>query len=29
MLRDDAGEDAWTALWNGDEAHLEATYVRP
>ena len=21
MRRDDAGEDAWVALWNGDEAH--------
>ena len=26
MRRDDAGEDAWTALWNGDEAHdVQAT----
>ncbi|HEY1619982.1 MAG TPA: ACT domain-containing protein [Streptosporangiaceae bacterium] len=26
MRRDDAGEDAWSALWNGDEAHdVEAT----
>jgi hypothetical protein len=26
MRRDDAGEDAWAALWNGDEAHdVEAT----
>jgi hypothetical protein len=25
MRRDDAGEDAWSVLWNGDEAHdLEA-----
>ena len=21
MRRDDTGEDAWSALWNGDEAH--------
>jgi hypothetical protein len=21
MRRNDAGEDAWSALWNGDEAH--------
>ena len=21
MRRDDAAEDAWTALWNGDDAH--------
>lgn len=26
MRRDDAGEDAWSALWNGDEAHdLQST----
>src|ERR1700759_4763064 len=26
MRRDDAGEDPWSALWNGDEAHdVEAT----
>src|SRR5580692_7643284 len=26
MRRDDTGEDAWSALWNGDEAHdVEAT----
>ena len=26
MRRDDAGEDAWSALWNGDEAHdVQAT----
>jgi hypothetical protein len=26
MRRDDTGEDAWSALWNGDEAHdLQAT----
>src|SRR5690348_878399 len=26
MRRNDAGEDAWSALWNGDEAHdLQAT----
>lgn len=26
MRRDDTGEDAWAALWNGDEAHdLQAT----
>jgi hypothetical protein len=26
MRRDDAGEDAWRALWNGDEAHdVQAT----
>jgi len=26
MRRDDTGEDAWSALWNGDEAHdVQAT----
>lgn len=26
MRRDDAGADAWSALWNGDEAHdVQAT----
>ena len=26
MRRNDAGEDAWSALWNGDEAHdMQAT----
>ena len=26
MRRNDAGEDAWSALWNGDEAHdVQAT----
>lgn len=26
MRRDDTGEDAWSALWNGDDAHdLQAT----
>ena len=26
MRRDDAGEDGWSALWNGDEAHdVQAT----
>jgi hypothetical protein len=26
MRRDDSGEDAWSALWNGDEAHnVQAT----
>ncbi len=26
MRRDDAGEDAWSALWNGDQAHdVQAT----
>lgn len=26
MRRDDTNEDAWTALWNGDEAHdVQAT----
>ena len=26
MRRDDNGEDAWSALWNGDEAHdVQAT----
>jgi hypothetical protein len=26
VRRDDAGEDAWSALWNGDDAHdLQAT----
>ena len=26
MRRDDTGEDAWLALWNGDEAHdVQAT----
>ena len=26
MWRDDAGEDGWSALWNGDEAHdVQAT----
>src|SRR5207253_10696631 len=26
MRRDDTAEDAWSALWNGDEAHdVEAT----
>jgi hypothetical protein len=26
MRRDDAGEDTWSALWNGDEAHdVQAT----
>ena len=26
MRRDDTGKDAWSALWNGDEAHdVQAT----
>ena len=26
MRRDDTGEDAWSALWNGDQAHdVQAT----
>src|SRR2546430_4093989 len=29
MRRDDTGEDAWSALWNGDEAHdVQATGMR-